>query len=40
MKLEETENIKLQYVKNIQTAISQINHIQDTENELAENLPR
>ena len=32
MKLEETENLKLQYVINIQTTTSQINHIRDSDN--------
>ena len=35
MKLEETENLKLQYV-NIQTITSQINHIHDADTELSE----
>ena len=30
MKLEETDNLKLQYVNNIQTNISQTNNIQDS----------
>ena len=34
MKLEETENIKLQYVNKIQTTTSQINHIHDSDTEL------
>ena len=38
MKLEETENIKLQFVNNIQTTTSQINHIHDSDTELAEKI--
>ena len=34
MKLEETENLKLQYVNNIQTATSQINNINDSDTDL------
>ena len=36
MKLEETENLKLQYVNNIQTTTSQINNINDSDTELSE----
>ena len=36
LKLEEKENLKLQYENNIQTTISQINNIHDSDNELAE----
>ena len=35
MKLEETEKLKLQYLNNIQTTTSQINHIHDSDTELA-----
>ena len=38
MKLEETENLKLQYVNNIQTTTSQINNINDSDTELSENI--
>ena len=38
MKLEETENLKLQYVNNIQTTTSQINHINDSDTDLSENI--
>ena len=31
VKLEETENLKLQYVNNIQTTTSQINNINDSD---------
>ena len=36
MKLEETEKLKLQYVNNIQTTTSQINHINDSDTDLSE----
>ena len=36
MKLEETANLKLQYVNNIQTTTSQINNIHDFDTELSE----
>ena len=36
MKLEETENFNLRYVNNNQTTTSQINHIHDSDIELAE----
>ena len=35
MNLEETEKVKLQYVYDIQTTSSQINNIQESDNELA-----
>ena len=38
MKLEETENLELQYVKNIQTTSSQINSIHDSDTELSEKI--
>ena len=38
MKLEETENPKLQYVNNIQTATSQISHIHDSDTELSKKI--
>ena len=38
MKIEETENLKLQYVKNIQTTTSQINNINDSDAELFEKI--
>ena len=38
MKLNETEKLKLQYVNNVQTTTSYINHIQDSDNELAEKI--
>ena len=38
MKLEETENLKLQYLNYIQTITSQINHIHDSDTELAEKI--
>ena len=36
MKLEETENLKLQNVNNIQTTTSQIKNINDSDTELSE----
>ena len=36
MKLEETENLKLQDVNNIQTTTSQINNVHDSDTELFE----
>ena len=38
MKLEVTENLKLQYVNNIQTTTSQINNVHDSDTELAEKI--
>ena len=38
MKLEETENLKLQYVNSIHTTISQINKVHDSDTELAEKI--
>ena len=38
MKLEETEKLKLQYVKNINTTTSKFNNIQDSDGELAEKI--
>ena len=38
MKLEETENLKLQYVKNIQTTTSQINNINNSDTGLSEKI--
>ena len=38
MKLEETENLKLQFVNNIQTTTSQINNINDSDTELFEKI--
>ena len=38
MKLEETEKLKLENVNNFQTTTSQINHIYDTDTELAEKI--
>ena len=40
MKLEETENLKLQYVNNIQTTTSHINNINDSDTDLSENSPK
>ena len=40
MKLEETENLKLQYVNNMQTTTSQINNINDTDTELSEKITK
>ena len=36
MKVEETENLKLQYIENCQTTTSNITHVEDSDNELAE----
>ena len=36
IKFEETENLKLQYENSIQTTISQISNVQNSENGLAE----
>ena len=36
MKLEETENLKLQHVKRIETNTTQINNIQDSDVDLTE----
>ena len=36
MKLEETENLKLHYVNNIQTTTTQINNIHNSETDLSE----
>ena len=38
MKLEETGNVKLQYVNNNQTTTSQINNINDSDTELSEKI--
>ena len=38
VKLEETENLKLQYINNNQTSISQINKINDSDTELSEKI--
>ena len=38
MKLEETENLKLQYLNNIQTTTSQINNFNDSDTELSEKI--
>ena len=38
MKLAETENLKLQYVKNIQTTTTQINNIHNSDTDLAEKI--
>ena len=38
MKLEETENFKLQYVNNIQTTTTQINNIQNSDTDLSEKI--
>ena len=38
MKLEETENLKLQNENNIQTTTSQINDINDSDTELSEKI--
>ena len=38
MKIEETENLKLQYVSNIQTTTSQIYNINDSDTELFEKI--
>ena len=38
MKLVETENLKLQFVNNIQTTTSQINNIHNSDTELAEKI--
>ena len=38
MKLEETENLKFQYVNNIQTITSQINNINDSDTDLSEKI--
>ena len=38
MKLEETENLKLQFVNNIQTTTSQINNINESDTELSKKL--
>ena len=40
MKLEETENQKLQYVNNIQTTTSQINNINDSDTDLSEKITK
>ena len=40
MKLEETENLKLQYVKNIQTTATQINHINNSDTDLSEKITK
>ena len=38
MKLEETENLKLQYVNNVQTTTSQINNVNDSDTDLSEKI--
>ena len=38
MKLEETENLKLQYVINIQTTTSEIYNINDSDTKLSEKI--
>ena len=38
MKLEETENLKLQYVNKIQTTTSQINNINDSDTDLSKKI--
>ena len=38
MKLEETENLKLQYVNNIQTAATQINNIHNSDTDLSKKI--
>ena len=38
MKLEETENLKLQFVNNIQTITTQINHIHNSDTDLSEKI--
>ena len=38
MKLEETENLKSQYVNNINTTTSQMNNFHDSDTELAEKI--
>ena len=38
MKLEETENLKLQYVNRIETNITHINNIQDSDIDLSEKI--
>ena len=38
MKLQETENLKLQYVKNIQTTTTQINNIHNSDIDLSKNI--
>ena len=40
MKLEETENLKLQYVNSIQTNTSHINHINDSDTALSEKITK
>ena len=40
MKLEETENLKLHYVNNIQTTTSQINNINDSDTALSEKITK
>ena len=39
MKKEETENLKIQYVNNIQTTTSQRNNIDDSDTDLSETIP-
>ena len=38
MKLEETENLKIQYVNNIQTITSQINNFNDSNTDLSKKI--
>ena len=40
MKLEETENLKLQYVNNIQTTTSHVKNIHDSDTELSEKITK
>ena len=40
MKLEETENLKLQYVNNIQTTTAHINNIHDSDTDLSEKITK
>ena len=40
MKLEETENLKLQYVNRIETNTKQINHIHDSDVDLTEKITK
>ena len=38
MKKEETQNLRIQYVNNIQTTTSQINNINDSDTDLSETI--
>ena len=40
MKLEKTENLKLQYVNNIQTTTTQINNIHNSDTDLSEKITK